>query len=723
MSTPATGAPVSPAADLREQARLEAVRSLRILDDPLGPRIGELVRLAAEVCDVPNAMLNIFDEALVHPLASVGLETYPHPQEDSLCRFVVRSGVEIIAPDARLEPRFADNAFVRPPDGLVRFYASVPLTTENGLTVGTLCTYDLVPHDLSATQVSLLRTLAEQVTGILELRLALTRSVRAAEQLAELADQADEVLQTSMDAYYSMHPDGIVRAWNRAAEELYGYSGAEAIGQRLEHLIVPERFQDLFRARRPQNLTQARGQMRVVVRCKDGSERTVDLMIWPSQAQPGWHAFARDVSATVAAQQEQAAVEERWRVAFEHAPVGMAVSDLSTPGRALVVTANQKYCDMMGYSLELIRQLGVIGVTYPDDLGRDLAAATKLLDGSLEIYRTDKRYVHADGHIVWGRLTASIARTDTAIYMISQVEDITEARAAERARRQAESLLTIAFEHAPHGTAIIGVRGAERGRLLRVNPALVAMTRQENLVGRLFADLLGQDAVDVLTDFELVADGEQDLFERGCRLRAGHGHIYVQASITLSRDGEGRPEHALAQLRDVTQQHAHEEWLTRHATTDSLTGLANRLAMRERLVAEIDGLRDGAGALAVLMLDLDHFKQVNDTLGHEAGDELLRRVAEALGRALPESALAARLGGDEFVVIAPRLEPAAVRQLVARIVTAVDRVGAELTGSLERPVTGSVGHATTEDPSAAPEDLIREADQAMYRAKRRRRRE
>jgi diguanylate cyclase (GGDEF)-like protein/PAS domain S-box-containing protein len=705
--------------DPHAPTRKQIVSALRLLDTPITAAMQESVRLAAEICGVPNAMLNIFDDACQHSIATVGFQPPSIPLETATCFPVLHTGQEIIAADARLEPLLAGNPRVDGTLGALRFYATVPLIMDTGEVIGTLCAYDLEVHEVSPTQVSMLRALATQVTGGFELRRAMAQVADVARRLKEQTRLSAEVLDTSMDAYYAARADGTVIAWNRSAEELFGYPAEEAIGRNLKDLVVPERFLGLYQARLPGNSTWVRGVRRMIVHRRDGTEFTADMTIWASHSQPGWHAFVRDVTEIDAARQERAAAEERWRVAFESAPVGMTVNDLSDPERgAVLLSANRQFSEMLGHSLEELRELGTVGVTHPEDIELDLAAARRLMDGSLDIYRRDKRYLHADGHVVWGRLTASLARTGDAVYLISQVEDITAARQAERGRRQAEELLSIAFEHAPHGTAIIGVGRENRGELLRVNPALVTMTGRDDLVGVKLAALLDPNATEVLADFERLADGGQDLAERICRLRAGRGYISAQVSITLARDGFGLPEHALAQLRDVTQQQAHEDWLTRHATTDSLTGLANRLAMRERLLAEIDALRAGEGALAVLMIDLDRFKLVNDTLGHEAGDELLRQVAAALIRAVPAEALAARLGGDEFIVIAPRQDQAGADRLVAQIGSAVNRAGADLEGQIGVPVTGSIGLTTTENPATAPEDLIRMADQAMYQAKR-----
>ncbi len=470
MSATVAGSAAPQRAELREQSRLAAVRELGLLDQPAGRQVEELVRLAAEVCGVPNAMLNIFDEKCQHSIATVGFSAPAVPRQNATCWPVVETGEEVIAPDARLEPRIADYPFVNGAQGDLRFYASVPLISGTEDIVGTLCAYDLDVHQVSDAQVRMLRSLAAQVVGVFQLRKALTQIERGQAQLAEETQRAAEVLDSSVDAYFACRPDGVVTAWNRAAEELFGWPADEAIGADLATMIVPEHLVTSFRALSVEHSIKPTD-LRRPVRRKNGSGLTIDLRIWPTRSQPGWHAFAHDVSAMVDAERERDIAQERWRAAFEAAPVGMLVSDLSDPQHPVVVSANQKYSEMLGYSLEELQQIGLLGLTVPEDVDQDLTGAERLVAGSLDVFRRDKRYRHADGHIVWGRLTASISRSGDSMYLISQVEDITGARAEERARRQAEGLLSIAFEHAPNGIAIIGVQGAQRGRLLRLNPA------------------------------------------------------------------------------------------------------------------------------------------------------------------------------------------------------------------------------------------------------------
>ncbi len=733
------------AAGPREQARREALRALQILDQPVAEGISDVVRLAAEVCGVPFATMNIIDDEWQRSLSTFGGDLGPVPRQDAMCNQVVTGGQAIITADARLEPVFRNNPFVNGDVAELRFYASVPLETEAGDIVGTLCAYDNDVHEIAPNHIHLLQALARQAMGIIQLQRAVHEASRASEQLAEQAIRVAEVLESSQDAYVALDQNGVVTGWNRAAEGLFGYTRDEAIGQNMADLAVPSSHRAFFAASlvtaaeddetgtlppitERQESTPSKPprlhNMRVPALTKDRRERTIDLTVWRSAASTDLHAFARDVTAIQAAERQRDAAEERWRVAFESAPIGMVVTDLSDPEQPRLSNANRMFLDMVGMSLEQLQALDTpASLTHPDDVAADLAAIGPLVRGELMTYRRDKRYLHADGSVRWGRLSASIARTSAGYYLISQIEDITEWRDADQAQRQAENLLAIAFEHAPTGIAVIAVCGQDRGRLLRVNPALATMTGHAAGVGADLDSLLDTEAdpdsaLSMLSQFMLLADGELNQFQQICRLHAGGGHISAEAFVVLSRDQNGKPEHALAQLRDVTREQAHEQWLTTRATTDELTGVANRLAMRERLGSEIDALRAEVGHLVVVMLDLDRFKLVNDTLGHEAGDELLREVAEALVTVAPPAALVSRLGGDEFLVIAPRQNDEQAQLLGEHLRLAVEQVGERHNRRHNLGISASVGVTSTVNPSAAPEDLLRAADQAMYQSKR-----
>jgi diguanylate cyclase (GGDEF)-like protein/PAS domain S-box-containing protein len=168
-----------------------------------------------------------------------------------------------------------------------------------------------------------------------------------------------------------------------------------------------------------------------------------------------------------------------------------------------------------------------------------------------------------------------------------------------------------------------------------------------------------------------------------------------------------------AAARDVTDR----MWLERQALHDPLTKLPNRLLLMDRSHQALARLHRGKGPIALLFIDLDRLKAINDSLGHAVGDLLLVSVAERLAETLRDSDTVARLGGDEFVILAEDLESDAEALAVAERVLHALEEPFEV-GSIEVSMSASVGVSVSRDPGADPEDLLREADVAMYRAKR-----
>ncbi len=226
------------------------------------------------------------------------------------------------------------------------------------------------------------------------------------------------------------------------------------------------------------------------------------------------------------------------------------------------------------------------------------------------------------------------------------------------------------------------------------------------LLGRSRCDLVGAEvgfpilAGDV-TEVELV--------------RPGHQVIYAEMRVVESQ-WEGQPC-LVALLRDMTERHHAEVDLGERATHDHLTGLPNRFLLEDRLAQALARLRRGAGSLAVLIVDLDDFKAVNDRFGHLAGDEVLIEAARRIRAALRPSDSAARFGGDEFVLVCESMDRAAAEKLATRL-TAAFREPMLVDGAAVT-IGVSVGFALTNDPASTSASVLVAADQAMYRHKRR----
>ncbi len=213
----------------------------------------------------------------------------------------------------------------------------------------------------------------------------------------------------------------------------------------------------------------------------------------------------------------------------------------------------------------------------------------------------------------------------------------------------------------------------------------------------------------IRTGDPLVGKVERETFSNG-------PDKWVSTTKWPLRDDRGETIGTFGISRDVTAQIEAQEALAYQALHDSVTGLANRVALMDRLTQALVALERRPGRLALLFIDLDDFKGINDTLGHDVGDRALAEVGRRLTRLARRSDTVARLGGDEFVLLCTELREADdLRLLGDRIVQALRR---PLTSAQELTITGSLGAVATSDPLADPGELVQQADFAMYAAKR-----
>jgi diguanylate cyclase (GGDEF)-like protein/PAS domain S-box-containing protein len=292
--------------------------------------------------------------------------------------------------------------------------------------------------------------------------------------------------------------------------------------------------------------------------------------------------------------------------------------------------------------------------------------------------------------------------------------------AAQREAQASQRRFTAAFTHAAIGMAIVG----RDGRVLQANQALALLFGQSEseLVGSAFSALLDPgDAGLLARRAASVAAQRETAFsmELRCRTRSGDT-LWVALHCGLYEDTEAPagPDHGLIyQLHDITSRQLAESQLQHIAYHDGLTDLANRNCFHERLQLASERSRVDASVLfAVLFLDLDRFKVVNDSLGHSAGNELLREVAQRLRRCVRPGDLVARLGGDEFAILVENLSDAQWgRRLAERVLEAL-AVPITINGTEVMP-GASVGLTFSDLGYRTVEEVLRDADLAMYEAK------
>jgi diguanylate cyclase (GGDEF)-like protein len=199
-------------------------------------------------------------------------------------------------------------------------------------------------------------------------------------------------------------------------------------------------------------------------------------------------------------------------------------------------------------------------------------------------------------------------------------------------------------------------------------------------------------------------------------VRADGSVAWVLLSTSLVRDADGAPTHLISQMEDVTTSKELGGELIRQAFHDPLTGLANRLLVVDRLGHALVRLGRQPGLVAVLFLDLDRFKAINDTYGHDAGDRLLVIIGGRIRSAVRPADTVARIGGDEFVIVCEDITSQAEVVDIAERIKAAITVPCPLNGG-EATISASVGVALASGPDELAETLLRDADTAMYRAK------
>lgn len=373
--------------------------------------------------------------------------------------------------------------------------------------------------------------------------------------------------------------------------------------------------------------------------------------------------------------------------------------------------ANNAYVDWWGKRPETI-----IGTPIRDLMGERLYALNepyilRALAG--EQQRFQRTLIKADGHAgyILANYVPDIDADGTVKGIFILASDVTELKEAHAQLELAASV----FENTVEGIAVTNAQGI----ILSVNPAFTAITgyTSEEAVGqtpRILKSNRHDHAFYVAMWQEMMAKGrwKGDIWNR-----RKNGEVYLERiTITLIRDANGNAVRYVSVFSDITDLWRKDEYLKHLAFHDGLTDLPNRALLTERLEQQIALAQRTQFGLALMFLDLDRFKVINDTFGHDVGDDLLRVVAQRLLGLVRQSDTVARLGGDEFVI--KLINPASkdeVAQIANRIVAVINEP-MEFHGKTVRIGT-SIGIAMFPGDGRTPTELIKNADTAMYAAK------
>ena len=564
-------------------------------------------------------------------------------------------------------------------------------------------------------------------------------SARKAEQ-AELERSREQLAEAQTVARLGSFDEDLrtgARSYSDALYDVYGLSpdSEQPLPDRLLALVHPDDREAVLAARQKAHGEHhfANGITYRIVR-PDGELRFIDVRGRVIRDDDGMPlraiGTAQDVTETARLQQEASASRDELATVLEAAT---ETGIIGCRPDGTIMTFNSGAERMLGYrAQELVGRRTPAVFHDPAEVAR--RAGELGIEPGFEVFVSEARrghaeerewtYVRKDGARVPVSLTVTAQRRgDGALAgFLGIARDLTQVKRADRARHEAEELFRTMFEHAPIGICLIGVGDGYAGCVLRANDAMVDLTGidlDELLGTRLTALAHPEDQAATADALARLGAGASRIHIEQ-RFRHPDGHfVWALLSASTVPAPDGRPLFAVAQVVDISERKRFEGQLRHLADHDPLTGLFNRRRFEEELERRIAEVGRYDRRAAVLLIDLDRFKLINDSLGHSAGDELITRIGGVFRNSVRESDIVARIGGDEFAAILPETSEEEAIAVTKKLLAAVQHHGTMTSGNRHASVTASIGIALLDRESVqlTPDDVVVEADIAMYDAK------
>jgi diguanylate cyclase (GGDEF)-like protein/PAS domain S-box-containing protein len=525
-----------------------------------------------------------------------------------------------------------------------------------------------------------------------------TERYRAQGALQKSKDEQDSMLESIGDAFFAVNSKWQVTYANRRAAAFVGTTPEKGIGRNLldiapDLLLSPSLpYYQKAMETREQTFFETYWEPTGV---------WVEVRVYPGE--DGLSVYFHDISAKREAENALRRSEQRFKNLFEQAGDSIIIADSTMRIR----DANKRACEELGYTEQELLQMSVSDidgkVEYPTSMLNDLRA------GQSQLFPVNKK--RKDGSRFPAEVRISLFEEDGQEFFQAIIRDVTERERAQQKIRESERRFREVIEMTPAG--YVFVDGA--GQIVDVNPSLCSISgysREElakHSLEKLFAHCPWK-GVAFTQGGPTAAHG----MEAVIRHKTGDD-VHVLFNATVKRDTDGNAECLTGLITDITARKRAEKQLELLATHDTLTGLPNRALLNDRMKQMLEsGPRNSS--ITVMFIDLDRFKEVNDSLGHEPGDMLLCEVANRLRKALRPADVIARLGGDEFVVAAHcssgKASAASIAEkLLSALATPINIGGHAVV------ISASIGISMFPEDGQTKEMLFQAADTAMYRAK------
>ncbi|MBB4040738.1 diguanylate cyclase (GGDEF)-like protein/PAS domain S-box-containing protein [Microvirga flocculans] len=693
----------------KEIDRLAALETFGILDTEPEIEFDNIAEIAAQICHTPIAFISFIDENRQWLKAKIGLEETERPRSASICNHAIQQSDLFVIPDLNKDHRFQEIMRDETMSSL-SFYAGAPLKTKDGLPLGMLCVLDHHhrPEGLSEQQKKALAALARTVMCQLELKLA-NRTVAESEEFTRrLLASSDDCIQVfDLKGRLRFMSQGGIRAL-----EIPDFSTLEGCHwSGIWSDIAEPDIREAIEIAKSGGTGRFQGPCTTVT----GKRKWWDTIVTPIMNRDGTPqgllCISRDITELRQAEDDLRNSEKRLRTLIDAMPLSIQAPQIVWFSDA---SGRLTYCNDVWYEYIGLRSgdnlsEGWEAVIHPLHRERTLTLWTQSLEAgrSFEIEIPLRRA--SDGMYRWFILRGQPIKNEHG--KIDQwfgiAVDIHERKQSEQALRESEERLQLALKAAhmiawefnpqtgtttrsANALALLGITpGCDESFMTGIHPD--DHRKVENFLQRIRTD--GADSVE-------------------CRYVLPSGEVrWLRA-----RAEQAGPDRIVGVTFDISEQKEAEEEIWRSANHDALTGLPNRNLFQRRLEAALEKAEQDGTSVSLLSIDLDDFKDINDTLGHDAGDAVLQETARRLSKLVRDCDTVARIGGDEFAVLVidpMKLEDAA-------------HLGSLIAESLRQPLTHrrrtlisrvSIGIAAFPNHDRKPAELVKDADIAMYQAK------
>ena len=419
-------------------------------------------------------------------------------------------------------------------------------------------------------------------------------------------------------------------------------------------------------------------------------------------------AVVEDITERKLADMALRASEEKFSKTFHNSPNAMSITSLED---GKIIEVNEAWISVSGYARDEAagRTAGELGLW---KTAEDRKRIVEELKKNGHVAGFETIFVNRNGEEVISLVSAETVEIMDEPCIVMAVQDITELRTAVETIREQNAFLNAIFENEPHCVKVVSMDG----KLIQMNRAGLAMLEiesQEAVQGYGFLEFISPQYKKLFAEFHRsVCSGRSGWLEFPV-IGAKGTKRWLETHATPMKDANGRTVALLGVTRDITEKKQKDALIWKQANYDLLTDLPNRYMFHDRLEQEIKRAHLDGEILAVFFIDLDRFKEVNDTLGHQSGDMLLMDAAKRIRDCVRESDTVARLGGDEFTVILSQHDH-------------VEKIAQDLLDRLAEPfsieddriyVSASIGITLYPSDAEDVDQLLKNADQAMYAAK------